>query len=183
VRRSFSERVGSIWSEAGSARCAMELGVNGVMTASRCCAGVRGERGQARAGCTGMPLHALRGLGARAGTCRRGRGGSHGHARVILFQGIGSTVRDRLDGEVTLREVDGGVQARLGWPRWAWRRQGGVGCWPGSLQGGAASGVSAVRLAATGGRGRCLVKESEGEGKILAASASGSSPPSSPSCR
>jgi hypothetical protein len=168
---------------AGAHRCIAAQGKGGFVTGVRCHASVRAVRGQVRAGCTGTPLRALRGLGARAGTGRRGRGGSHGQARVILFQGIGSTVQDRLGGEVTSREVDGGVQARLEWPRWAWRWQGGVGCWPGSLQGGAASGVSAMRLAATGGRGRCLVEESEGEGKVLAASASGSSPPSSPSCR
>jgi hypothetical protein len=72
----------------------------------------------------GTPLRALRGLGVQTGTRRRGRDGSHGHSRVIPFQGIGSTVRDRPGGEVTSREVDGGVLAMLGCPRWAWQ-------WPG----------------------------------------------------
>jgi hypothetical protein len=91
---------------------------------SGCLAGVREERGQARSGCTGTPLHALRGLGVLTGTRRHGRGSAHGHTRVIPFQGIGSTGRDRSSGEVTSREVDGGVLALSGCPWLAWRRPG-----------------------------------------------------------
>jgi hypothetical protein len=85
---------------------------------------MREERGQARSRCTGTPLHALRGLGVLTGTRRRGRGGANGHTRVILFWGIGSMGRDRSGGEVTSREVDGGVLALPGCPRLAWRRPG-----------------------------------------------------------
>jgi hypothetical protein len=94
-----------------------------VMT-SGCRAGVHKERGHVRSGCTGTSLHALRGLGVLTGTHRRGRGGAHGHARVIPFQGIGSTGRDRSAGEVTSWEVDGGMLALPGCPRLAWRRPG-----------------------------------------------------------
>jgi hypothetical protein len=109
--------VGRLWCTGG-------LGKGGIVTTSGCQAGLRKESGQARSGCTGTPLHALRGLGVLTGTRRRGWGGAHGHARVIPFQGIGSMGRDRSGGEVTSREVDGGVLALPGCPRLAWR-------WPG----------------------------------------------------
>jgi hypothetical protein len=109
---------------AGSFTVRLGLGRDGVVTVSGCLAGVREERGQARSGYTGTPLHARRGLGILTGTRRRGRRGAHGHTRVIPFQGIGSTGRDRSGGEVTSWEVDGGVLALLGHPRRAWRRPG-----------------------------------------------------------
>jgi hypothetical protein len=70
---------------AWACRCIAAQGKGGFETEARCRVSVCAVRGQARAGCTGTPLRALRGLGAQTGTRRRGRGGSHGHAREILF--------------------------------------------------------------------------------------------------
>jgi hypothetical protein len=70
---------------AGALWCTSGMGKGGSVTVSGCLAGVRGERSQAGSGCTGTPLHALRGLGVLTGVRRRGRGGAHDHGRVIPF--------------------------------------------------------------------------------------------------
>jgi hypothetical protein len=54
-----------------------------------------------------------------------------GRDRWHLIQGIGKGVLREVSGEATGRETVGGVQARLGCPRWAWLWLGGVGCWLG----------------------------------------------------
>jgi hypothetical protein len=48
-------------------------------------------------------------LGGQIGLRRRGWGDVHGHARVVLLQGIGPLGRGRSSGEVMAREVDGGI--------------------------------------------------------------------------
>jgi hypothetical protein len=109
---------------AGSPQCVSGLGRVGVVSAVTCRAGEREERGQARAGRTGTPLRALRGPVTQTGARRRGRGGSHGHARGILFQGIDPVVRGGAGGEVTGLGTVGGELSRLGRPRRPWRRLG-----------------------------------------------------------
>jgi hypothetical protein len=86
---------------------AMEQGEGAHVLGARCRAGVRELRGQARSRYTGTPLRALRGLGVQTGTRRRGRDGSHGHARVIPLQGIGRGLQREASGEVTGRETVG----------------------------------------------------------------------------
>jgi hypothetical protein len=51
--RPFSERWRSVWVVAGSSRCTSGLGSDGVVTASGCHAGMRGEGNWTGRGCTG----------------------------------------------------------------------------------------------------------------------------------
>jgi hypothetical protein len=89
-----------------------------------CRASVRAKRGQMRVGCTGTPLHALRGLGGMVTYCGHGRGEVHGGLEVMASSGIDRACTEEFYGEVTGPEVVGGVLAMLGCPRWAWQ-------WPG----------------------------------------------------
>jgi hypothetical protein len=66
-------------------------------------------------------MHALDALGGQIGSRRHGRGNVHGHARVVLFQGIDPLGRGRSGGEVTAQEVNGGVLPRLGIHGGQWR--------------------------------------------------------------
>jgi hypothetical protein len=70
----------------------------------------------------GNTTQALGTLGGQIGSRRRGRGDMHGHARVVLLQGIDPLGRGRSGSEVTAREVDGGVLPRLGIHGGQWRR-------------------------------------------------------------
>jgi hypothetical protein len=67
---------------------------------------------------------ALRALGCTAASVWRGYGDVDGRDRWHPFQGIGQGVLREVSGETTGRETVGGVQARLVWPWWAWRRPG-----------------------------------------------------------
>jgi hypothetical protein len=70
----------------------------------------------------GNGTRALVALGGQIGSRRRGQGGVHGHARVVRLQGIDPLDRGRPSGEVTAREVDGGVLTGLGVHDGQWRR-------------------------------------------------------------
>jgi hypothetical protein len=86
-------------------------------------------------------MHALGALGGQIGSRRRGRGDVHGHARVVLLQGIGPLGHGRSGGEVMAREADGGVLPRLGIHGGQWRRPGVAwGGWDGSLRRGVGLG-------------------------------------------
>jgi hypothetical protein len=73
-------------------------------------------------------MHALRAPGGLNASDRCGRGGTHGKSRARLVWGIGTRCPEGSGGEVTRREMDGGLLARPGVHGGLGYGHGGVGC-------------------------------------------------------
>jgi hypothetical protein len=115
VARVDSERVQAKWCSAGACQCNAGQGEGGIVLASRCRAGVRGERGW-------NVMHTLRALGGSDASKQRGRGGVHGRSRAGLAWGIDPWARCEAGGEVMAREVVGCTLTKHGVHRQRWRR-------------------------------------------------------------